>query len=201
MSHFPAPSGPVPATQRSFIHSSGDYESLDLASIVVGCQQRHRTAQRELYERSHRQLFRLVTRMIGAQDADDVCQQVFLKAYQSIQQFAVRSNFMTWLYRIAINECLQCRRKRASRPMVNLADFEPIDRAKSFTERTQQKELLEIALGELDPELRSIFLLREVEGLSYAEIGQVMQLPDGTVASRLSRAREQLLETLNRLSI
>ena len=170
------------------------------SSVVVGCQRCDPAMQRELYQRSHLQLYRLAVRMVGRQDAADVCQQVYLKVYASIHQFGGRSNLMTWLYRIAVNECLQHRRKRSCRPMSQLADYQPPDRATSSTQRTLQRELLEIALNRIDPELRCIFLLREVEELSYAEIAHAMQLPDGTVASRLSRAREQLQETLNRLS-
>ncbi len=134
--------------------------------------------------------------MVGRQDAADVCQQIYLRVFESIHQFAGRSNLMTWLYRIAVNECLQFRRKRGSRPTVQLADYEPQDRAKSSTETTQQRELLATALGRIDAELRCIFLLRETDELSYAQIAEVLQVPEGTVASRLNRAREQLQEIL-----
>jgi RNA polymerase sigma-70 factor (ECF subfamily) len=173
----------------------------DDPAVVSGCQQGDPAMQRELYDRSHQQLFRLAVRMVGRQDASDVCQQVFLKAFASIKQFAGRSSLMTWLYRIAVNECLQHRRNRASRPTMHLADFEPPDQKRSPIERTQQRELLEKALELVDPELRCIFLLREIEDLSYAQISQVTDLPEGTVASRLSRAREQLQEILVALGI
>jgi len=133
------------------------------------------------------------------QDADDVCQQTFLKVFQSIEHFAGRSSFMTWMFRIAVNECLQHRRKASRGRAVNLADFEPPDRAPPATQRIHDRNLLEMALAQLDPELRCAFLLREVEELSYTQIAAAMQIPEGTVASRLSRAREQLQKILIKL--
>jgi RNA polymerase sigma-70 factor (ECF subfamily) len=164
--------------------------------IIAGCRRHESAMQRELHDRSREQLFRLAVRMVGRQDAADVCQQIYLKIFQSIDQFAGRANAMTWLYRIAVNECLQHRRRRARRPVINLADYEPPEQSKAFTAREAEHDLLETALGRIDPELRCIFLLREIEELSYAEIAHAMQLAEGTVASRLSRARRQLQEEL-----
>jgi RNA polymerase sigma-70 factor, ECF subfamily len=174
-------------------------EQLTWHDVIAGCRRQDPVMHRELYERSHQQLFRLAVRMVGRQDAADVCQQVFLRIYQSIDQFAGRANAMTWLYRIAVNECLQHRRRRARRPVINLADYEPPDPSKAFTEREAEHDMLETALERIDPELRCIFLLREIEELSYTEISQAMQLAEGTVASRLNRARRQLQEELMNL--
>jgi RNA polymerase sigma-70 factor (ECF subfamily) len=144
----------------------------------------------------HQKAYRLCARMVGRQDAADVCQQTFLKVYQSIDGFAGRSSVMTWLFRIAVNECLQHRRKTSRGRVVNLAEIEPPDRAPPATQRIHDRDLLEMALARLDPELRCAFLLREVEELSYTQIAEAIQIPEGTVASRLSRAREQLQQTL-----
>ena len=138
--------------------------------------------------------------MVGRQDAADVCQQTFLKVFQSIGSFAGRSSFMTWLFRIAANECLQHRRRTSRARVVNLADIEPPDRAPPATQRIHDRELLEMALARLDPELRCVFLLREVEELSYTQIADAVDIPEGTVASRLSRAREQLQRILTALA-
>jgi RNA polymerase sigma-70 factor (ECF subfamily) len=171
-------------------------DDLASAAMIDGCQQGDPAMQRQLYDRSHQQLFRLAVRMVGRQDASDVCQQAYLKIFSSIRQFAGRSNLMTWLYRITVNECLQHRRNRASRPTLHLAEFEPRDTKQHPIDRAEQRELLEKALERIDPELRCVFLLREVDQLSYSQISQVTDLPEGTVASRLSRAREQLQEIL-----
>lgn len=177
----------------------GDSESEALSKAVAGCQLRDRQMQRELYELCHEKVYRLCVRMVGRQDAADVCQQTFLKVFQSIDGFAGRSSFMTWLFRIAVNECLQHRRKSSRGRAVNLADFEPPDRAPPATQRVHDRDLLETALARLEPELRCAFLLREVEELSYAQISEALQVPEGTVASRLNRARRELEQALSGL--
>ncbi len=125
---------------------------------------------------------------------------MYLKVFQSVEQFAGRSNFTTWLYRITVNECLQHRRRRGSHPAVHLADYEPPDPHKPATQRVADHELLEAALARIDPELHGLFLLREVEELSYSELANVMRLSEGTVASRLNRARQQLHKILEAMT-
>jgi RNA polymerase sigma-70 factor (ECF subfamily) len=166
-----------------------------IADVVAGCQRGDRQAQRCLYEHCHKGLFRLLVRMVGHQDAPDVLQQVFLRLFLKIDQFSGRARFETWVYRLAINECLQFRRRRA-RAEYNMPADEPVDPSASHTERTQQQEMMERALARLAPELRAIFLLREVEGLSYREIAVALKIKPGTVGSRLNQARAQLRKHL-----
>lgn len=167
----------------------------NLPQIVAACQQGDRVAQRELYEHCCPMIFGLVVRMVGLQEAADVTQQIFLQTYRTIRQFSGRSRFETWLYRLAINECLQFRRRAMRRPFEPV-EVEPADHRAGPTARVQDRELLELALQRLDPELRSLFLLREVEGLAYRELAEVLEISEGTVASRLNRARSQLKENL-----
>jgi RNA polymerase sigma-70 factor (ECF subfamily) len=166
-----------------------------LADIVAGCQECDRLAQHLLYEHCHERLFRLLVRMVGRQDAPDLLQQVFLQTFLKIGQFSGHARFETWVYRLAINECLQFRRRR-SRTHYDMPADEPIDPAGDHTERTQQQELMERALARLAPELRAIFVLREVEGQSYREIAEALQIKEGTVGSRLNQARTQLRKHL-----
>ena len=175
---------------------TSDDQTEDLSAAIAGCRLHDRDMQRRLYELCHEKAYRLCLRMVGRHDAADVCQQTFLKVFQSIDGFAGRSSFMTWLFRIAVNECLQHRRKANRGRVVNLADIEPPDRAPPAIQRIHDRDLLEMALSRLDPELRCAFLLREVEELSYRQIAEVIQIPEGTVASRLNRARQQLQATL-----
>lgn len=169
-----------------------------MAGTVTGCQQGDRQAQQQLYEHCHERVFRLLVRMVGHQDAPDLLQQVFLQVYSKIGQFSGRARFETWLYRIAINECLQFRR-RSARVHYHMPADEPIDPSAEPALRAQQQELMERALGQLAPELRAIFLLREVEGLSYREIAATLQIKEGTVGSRLNQARSELRNILGEL--
>jgi RNA polymerase sigma-70 factor (ECF subfamily) len=168
-----------------------------LAVVVTACQNGDRAAHRQLYDSCHQNVFRLAVRMVGQQDAADVTQQVFLQAFRSIGQFNGRSRFETWLYRLAVNESLQhLRRNRRWRH--HELDWEPMDETQHGDD-AERKELLEQALRRLDPELRSIFLLREVEELSYHEIAKALDIPEGTVGSRLNRARRELQRHLSEL--
>ena len=88
----------------------------DLNSIVAGCRRGDPRARKDIYERYHQSVFRLAARMVGVQDAADVTQDVFLKAYGGIAGFRGDAQFSTWLYRVTINECLRHRRKRRAAP-------------------------------------------------------------------------------------
>ena len=166
-------------------------EETDLCEIIAGCQQKSIEHMHLLYCHFCRKIYSLMVRMVGHQDADDLTQQVFLQVFRSIQQFAGRSRFSTWLHRLALNEALQHLRRQKSRQQASLV-AEPIDNVPGHERAEESRELLEQALSQLDPALRSIFLLREVEGHSYEEIAAVLEIPEGTVGSRLNRARREL---------
>ncbi len=174
-----------------------DVEAID-AAVVEGCRSGERGAQQRLYELCHRQVYRLMVRMVGLQDAADVTQQVFLQVFRKIGQFAGQSKAETWIYRLAVNEALQHLRK-GRRWKFQPLSREPVSHRKPEAERNEHKELLERALARVEPELRSIFVLREVERLSYREIAEVVGVPEGTVGSRLNRARRELKQHLAEL--
>jgi RNA polymerase sigma-70 factor (ECF subfamily) len=162
----------------------------DIEASIDGCRRGDRASQQELYARYHPTVFRLAVRMVGSQAAADVMQEVFLRVFQRIASFRGDSEFSTWLCRIAINECLQQRRSQAAR-LEPLAD-EPISPAPSPERRLETADLIDWALGLLDDRLRAVFLLREVEGLTYDQIAAVRGIPPGTVASQLNQARTEL---------
>jgi len=165
------------------------------ADVVASCRQGDRDAQREMFENVHRDVYRLTVRMVGAADAADVTQQVFLQLFRSIEQFRGEARFSTWLYRLTVNECLQHIRRR--KPAAQFpVDLEPRDRSPSHTVQVEQRDLLGQALEKLPTDLRVIFLLREVEDLDYARLADVLEIAEGTVASRLNRARRELRKHL-----
>lgn len=166
-----------------------------VANFVSACQQGDRRAQRALYDEFHRQVYRLATRMVGQDDADDLSQQIFLQVFQKIDQFNGHSQFSTWLYRLATNECLQHLRSRAKKSVVTLA-HQSLDPSSLNSPLLDNSELLRTALDRLEPDLRSIFVLREIEELTYSELSEALQISEGTVASRLNRARMQLRQHL-----
>jgi RNA polymerase sigma-70 factor (ECF subfamily) len=170
-------------------------EGLD--GIIAGCRAGDPSAQRALYDRFHRTVYRLAARMSGLENAADMSQDIFLRVFKGINTFQGSAEFSTWLYRVAMNECLRRRRGR-SQPMKPLID-EPASSDPAPDHCLEQADLLERALEQLDGPMRAVFLLREVEELSYQEIAAVLGIPAGTVASQLNRARTQLQSFLRRV--
>lgn len=168
------------------------------AEDIDACRAGDDQARQRLYDFTYRLVYRLVYRTVGPSDAEDVTQQVYQQLFGNLDSFCGRSGFTTWVYRVAMNESLQHLRRRKVRRMSVLPP-EPTDRSRNTQRRVDDVEALEVALARLDPTLRSIFLLREVEGLSYAEIADAAGVPEGTVGSRLSRARAELREILKEI--
>lgn len=164
------------------------------AGLITACKGGDRAAQRRLYELCHGKIYALMVRMAGPEQAADLTQDVFLRAFQKIEQFAGDSKFETWLYRLAVNEALGFHRKRGRRSHESLVN-EPAAPARSH-QQTESREMLEIALARLDPELRAVFVLKEIEELSYRDIAAATGIAKGTVGSRLNRARSELRRLL-----
>jgi RNA polymerase sigma-70 factor, ECF subfamily len=149
-------------------------------------------------------LFNGLARMLGsAADADDVLQESFLQAFRKLSSFRESSSFYTWIYRIAINAAINLRRRE--RRSVNLSDnaqfhdqlvTDPDSGPARRMEQSEEVRELQEALNQLSDEHRNILVLREIEGMSYEDISQILDMPIGTVRSRLHRARLQLRDSL-----
>lgn len=166
--------------------------------LLAGCRADDRAAQQRLYELCQQQVYRLVTRIVGFQDAADVTQQVFLRLFQKVNQFESKSQFSTWLYRLSVNEALQHLR-RTKRGSFQPLTCDPMNPEQDDPQSGENREILQLALERVEPELRSIFLLKEVENLSYKEIAETLGIPEGTVGSRLNRVRHELQQHLKDL--
>lgn len=153
-----------------------------------------------------RKVYALALRSTGSEaDAADLTQEVFLRAWRSLNSFRRDSTVSTWLYRITMNICIDFSRKK-SLQLVPLADEEgnelplPDRRTTNSPEAAlENQELsreLNTALKQLTPEHRQAILLRDVSGLTYQEIGRMLALEEGTVKSRLARARRNLRNIL-----
>ena len=169
-----------------------------LAQLVAKCQERDASAQRDLVLETQELVYSTVYRLVGRNEADDVTQQVYLQLFRNIGQFKGWSTVATWVCRIAINEGLQHIRRRSNRKVSPLT-ADPQDSHVPRPPDSGERELLELALSRIEPELKVVFILREEEGLTYEQISELLDLPEGTVASRINRARQQLREHLTRL--
>jgi len=192
------------------------------AALVARAQQGDTQAFDLLVLKYQRRIMRLLSRMVAdAAEVEDVAQEAFINAWRSLPQFRGESVFYSWLYRIAINcarnwQGASMRRRAVSQPdCVSVAggamDGAPgtLRYSDSLTDigtpdaqlaSRQMVQAVQTALQALPEELRTALLLRETEGLSYAQIGDVMQCPPGTVRSRIFRARQAISEQLRTLS-
>jgi RNA polymerase sigma-70 factor (ECF subfamily) len=154
--------------------------------------------------RLHQPQIHAVCRRITGNDADalDATQEALIAVVRGLPRFDGRAKFSTWCYRIATNACLDELRRRRRRPVVGLPDhdgmpIEPVDaRAGERIDAIAERDELDAALGELPIEFRAAVVLRDLCQLDYAEIATVLDIPAGTVRSRIARGRAQLAELL-----
>jgi RNA polymerase sigma-70 factor, ECF subfamily len=180
-----------------------------LVERLVARDERAFTTLVRAYER---RVFALVLRMIGNRaEAEDLAQEVFVQVFKAIGSFRGESKLSTWIYRIAINLCknrskyLRVRHAGQEEQLDDVQDHVPMGDAKGASltrvERPdemaagkQVERIVQEAILELEPSFRECLVLRDVEDLSYEEIGAITGLPEGTVKSRIHRARAQLKE-------
>ena len=168
-------------------------------------------AYEELVRHTHPQIYRLLYHMTAnREDAEDLAQDVFLKAYAALARFHGASSFYTWVYRIAINHALNFREKNRRRAFdMRLDDVDAgIERDPTFVElRARESPYRDVTMSELQKRLngalqklsdehRMVVVLHDIEGLKHHEIAQMMKLSEGTVRSRLFYARQQLQREL-----
>jgi RNA polymerase sigma-70 factor (ECF subfamily) len=126
----------------------------------------------------------------SSREAEDVAQEAFVKAFRQIDQFRGESGFYAWLYRIVINLCLDRMRRKCSSSEMPL-ETQALPSVAATGPDMEKRIVVEQILNSLTPPMRAALVLREVEGLEYSEIALVLNIPVGTVRSRLNTAREQ----------
>ncbi|MCB9557420.1 MAG: sigma-70 family RNA polymerase sigma factor [Deltaproteobacteria bacterium] len=186
--------------------------------LIRRLQERDEAAFREMVREHEQQVFNLVFRMLGnREEAEDLAQDVFVTVFKSIDRFREESRLSTWIYRIAVNHCKNRYKYLARRNYHGSASFDDVE-AREGTERDgpaialqaqisapdrilegkRLEQALQRAIAELDEDQRVVIVLRDVEGLTYQEICAITDLAEGTVKSRLHRARMALKERLER---
>jgi len=183
-------------------------------SLLRRLRDRDERAFRELLELHRDRVYNITFRMLGNRaEAEDVAQEVFISVFKTIDHFREESKFSTWLYRVAVNHCKNrikylARRHDRDRDELDETSHQqngatlgaPIRAAQPdrALEGAQMERLLQEAIGNLDDDHRIVVVLRDVEDLSIEEICEITGLPDGTVKSRLHRARLALRKKLQR---
>ncbi len=187
------------AVRSGSLSVDGRLATADDATLVAACVERVPGAFQELLSRYRRPAITLAYQMLGnLEDAEDVAQEAFVRVFQAIPRFRGQAAFTTWLYRIVTNLCLGSRRRRKA--TVGLDSVREPRAADSPSRAVTEALLTRQVLHGMSPELRAILLLRDQEGLSYSEIAEALQLPLGTVRSRLSKARMAFRQIWNGLS-
>jgi len=181
--------------------------------LVAQAQAGDREAVQTLLERYERRLMAVIVGMVrNPEDAKEILQETFVRAFRSLEGFKGESSFYTWIYRIAMNLAIDHQRRGGKRPLVEFDEAIGvkedavgegsanlgIDPFKSMRSRELGKKIFE-AIESLTPDHRAVILLREIDGLSYEEISDVLDCSLGTVMSRLHYARKKLQSRLQEM--
>jgi RNA polymerase sigma-70 factor, ECF subfamily len=179
--------------------SSGEAEhDPEESSLIRAAQRGDHDAFRMLYESYHDRFYNVAYYMLkDTQLTEDTVQTIFLKIYRGLPAYRFESSFLTWAYKIAMNEARnQLRNKKSDLPLAILSGtmHEIHQKAGPHEEHMiqQREEIVRRAVMELTPKLRTVIVLKYVNGLSYDEIASILNCSQGTVASRLNRAVEKL---------
>ena len=161
----------------------------------------------QLMAMHEKRMYAVALRMFAnREDAQDCLQEAMLRIYRAISGFKGQSSFSTWVYRITMNTCLDEMRRKKNRPSTsldNLLDqgWSPSDGGNAPERsaiQTETRQMLAGAIRELPEDMRSAIVLRDVQGYSYDEIAQMLDVNVGTIKSRISRGREKLREKLSK---
>ena len=169
--------------------------------ILRRAQQGDSEAFRLLVEAYQTQVYRLALRMCGEAAADDVTQEAFLAAWRALPEFRGTCRFSTWLYRLTTNAAIDClRREKRHRGTDDLDGVELPDGGdtpQETAERSETRNAVRAALCQLTDEHREVLLLRYMQELDYGEIARALHISEGTVKSRINRAKARLKELLS----
>ena len=184
---------------------------VDDQTLILQCRAGDQAAFRELVKRYQQKAYGIALSMLrNADDAMDVTQEAFIKVHRYLDNFKGSSSFYTWLYRITVNLCIDHIRKNKKAQTVEYEDAMDHDEAQGGEllpstmdmdparnlDRRELRELIDRALERLSPTHRAVILMREVEGLSYREMAEVMEVSMGTIMSRLFHARRRMQTAL-----
>ena len=198
--------GPRPATGAGGFGAARLEGGVADRLLVARAQAGDKDAYEQLVKSHQHRVFAVAGRILRRhEDVEDIAQQVFLKAYFSLQRFDGRSAFSTWLYKITVNECWDMLRKKKVRPLVYESDLSEEQGAQMLAaqgtagtmpdvrQRMETRQRVENLLEALDERDRLMLILKEVEGFSIEEIAEALELNANTVKVRMSRARRKVV--------
>lgn len=160
-----------------------------------------REHQKRIYELLGSRIYRVIRKIVGASNADDVMQDFVIQLFAKLNQFRFESSLETWAHRMAVNQSLQYLRKssREEQRARKVASTTAMIDDTSWQAKADDAEVLRLAMEQISGEQRALLHMKEVEGLGYDAIADVLGIPEGTVGSRLNKARKELRTSLLQL--
>jgi len=186
--------------------SSSPTEAID--TLIASCLGGDQIAWEQIVRQHRRKVFNIAYKFTGRHDeAEDLTQDIFLKIFKSLHTFDRRANFQTWLVSVSRNLCIDHYRSvRKERETIDrdvdageLTPSAPGQNAYQALEQADRVELLRKAMAELPPSLREAVVKRDIQEMSYQEIADQLNLPEGTVKSRINRGRTELARQVQRI--
>ncbi len=197
---------PLRRMQNSLKSSLSSYAEKSDEVLITLFQHGERGVYKTLVERHQERVRNLIFSIFhDSEMVDDLAQEIFIKAYEALPRFRLDSSFYTWIYRITVNKCRDEMRRRKVRrflsfqTLVDEANRELTAKLSVPPEDRDAKEIVALGLQALPEKFRSAIILKDIDGMSYEEIAEVLQCELGTVKSRLSRARSMLRKVLRPL--
>jgi RNA polymerase sigma-70 factor (ECF subfamily) len=173
----------------------------DEGALVEACKRGERSAMHTFYERYRRRVFALIARIVGSQDAEELSQEVFLRAFRGLDKFRGDAQLSTWMYRLAVNAALSHATRNQARAKRSVSDemleevAAPAGEAASSDPRLRER--LVSAMASLPAGYRAVLVLHDVEGLQHEEIAEILGCRVGTSKSQLHKARAKMREMLS----
>jgi RNA polymerase sigma-70 factor (ECF subfamily) len=194
---------PIPTTRPTIVGPNADEDGL-LKAFQAGDAQ----AFGLLVHRYQNRLYSALVRFLQkSEDARDVLQDTFVSGFTNAKNFKGNSRFYTWMYRIAMNHAIDLHRRKKPRQTLSIYSEDQTDLTNAKLEsqpvnqleREEDRQLIQRALALLSPEHRAVLVMKEIDDLRYEEIAEVLEVPVGTVRSRLHRARMEMKDILEKL--
>ena len=171
-------------------------------ALIMRCKRGDRKALGELVKNYERPIYNAAYRILGnPDDAADVTQIVFLRAFERLDQYNPEYKFFSWIYRIAINESINQRNRTRNQQSFTDEDIAVQDDPEKELDEDRMSEIIQASLMELQEDYRVVVVLRHFSDLSYRDIGGILQIPEKTVKSRLYSARQLMKAQLNEMGV
>ena len=170
----------------------------ELETWVTNAASGSREYQKRIYELLASRVYRVIRKIVGNNSADDVMQDFVIQLFAKLGQFRFESSLETWAHRMAVNQSLQYLRKssREDQRIRKVAFSTIMSEEPKIQRQADDAEVLHLAMEQISGEQRAILHMKEIEGLGYEDIASVLGIPEGTVGSRLNKARKDLRTSL-----